>query len=228
MAKGKVDPGLVAGGIFTGLVTGTLIALHLGKPVCPRVGHWPRRRPDILVYRGCQIRVGHVEEAVAKLREAGLTFGLVQQVDSAAIVPGAIVVGPIDRDTAHANTIANASWSTQFPDEDELQGVSDASALITKAQDILAVGRGGEITHAYIGIDGMMLQGRDPVRVIAHELVHADGLLHTETAVIGRKKKDGKKRPAGSARWGLVGRQSGNLMHPLYESGGWKLRGIGA
>lgn len=43
---------------------------------------------------------------------------------------------------------------------------------------------------------------------------------------MGRRKKDGKKRPKGSARLGLVGRKPGHVMNPLLSKAGYNFKGI--
>ena len=236
-----MDPLSLVGLGMSVLVTASLIALHAGKAIVPRVGVFATGRPDVYLVRGMLVTRQHVEAAIAALKDTQYQYGRVIETDSTARVPGAIVVGPASQEQIEKNRIASAQWSVSFDeiDPDEL----DAPDLVTEARDVLGNVIDGLITESYIGIDPVMLEGRDPVRIIAHELVHANGGLHTETAPFGRKREKltreerearkaaGEKHPKGEltdeARFGVVGRKTGELMNPVYEKGGFGLTGMG-
>lgn len=237
-----MDPFLLVGLGFTALTAATLVALHAGKVVVPRVGDW-KSPPKILVYRLGPWKISEVRQAVANLELIGHKFAGVFETDSVEIVPGAIVIGPMNSRHAASNRIASAQWEQQF-DFDEF-GSSEESPLESDPRDILGpIDELGIIQHAYIGGDALMLQGRDPVQVIQHELSHALGFLHVETAVFGVKREKlskeerkarkaaGEKHPKGEktdeARFGLVGRKTGHLMNPIYENGGYDTKGMEA
>jgi len=232
---------LIIGGAFTGLVVASLLALHLGKVVVPRVGEW-EAPPRILVDEFGPVTVEQVRKAIVKLEAIGHVFGPVSTTRSSAMVPGAIVVGLQDAKLMAANRIASATWATAFEFGEFDEDLGEAPELKTDARDVLGpVDVLGRILHAYIGIDPVQLEGRDPVQVLAHELAHALGFLHTETAVLGRKREKpseeeveaaveaGEPKPKakkGKARLGLVGRKTGHLMNPVYEKGGWNTAGM--
>jgi hypothetical protein len=237
-----MDPLLLAGLGFTALTAATLVALHAGKVVVPRVGSWPAPKP-VYVSRQGPWKIEHVREAVANMEKLGYEYTGVFETDSVDSIPGAIVFGPMNANSIAANRIASAEWEMQF-DFSEFDSL-DSPPLESDPRDVLGpIDEMGSITSAYVGGDQLMLEGRDPIRVAQHELSHAEGLLHVETAVFGVKREKlsreerkarkaaGEKRPKGEktdeARFGLVGRKTGHLMNPLYEKGGYNTTGMEA
>lgn len=237
-----MDPLFLAGLGFTALTAATLVALHAGKVVVPRVGAWASP-PPVYVSRQGPWQIEDVREAVSNMEKLGHRFAGVFETDSVEPISGAIVFGPLNAKSIAANRIASTEWETQF-DFSEFDSL-DAPPLESDPRDVLGpIDETGSITEAYIGGDQMMLENRDPVRVAQHELGHALGMLHVETPVFGTKREKlskeekqarkaaGEKRPKGEktdvARFGLVGRKTGHMMNPIYEKGGYDTKGMEA
>lgn len=212
-----MDPLTITGIGFTAVTVASLLGLHLGKVKVPRVGRW-KNPPDVYVYSGSAVDLEEVSQAISFWARLGFEFGSVHMGSSTAVIPGAIVIGPPSSDAVRSNGVARAEWLIEHPGEQSLELLEDD--LTTKAQDVLGPIDGGYIRQAYIGLQEADLKGLDKVRVVAHELGHALGFLHLETALLGRSKKTGR------ARLRLVGRKSGHLMHPNYSKGGWGDKGL--
>lgn len=224
-----MDPFTAIGLGFTALVGGSLLGLHLGKVKVPRAGTW-LKPPDVLVYRELRgVHIDQVREAVLRLEGMGFEFGDVLETMNTGRKAGAIVIGPPEANW-RPEDIGRADWIVERPWEDDLAPQMDEEDIVTRAQDIIDLSDGGEITSAKVRIDTSNLFGRDVVRILAHELAHAMGCLHCETAQLGRRKKRSKRGRfgVGRPRLGLVGRKSGHLMHPSYERGGWNTKGMEA
>lgn len=242
-----MDPLTLLGAGYTLVTAASLIALHAGRPVCPRVGDW-RIPPPVFLYTRAPFTLAEVREGFGHLEELGYQFGAFSVVRSAAPVPGAIVIGPPSVEVARSNAIAAASWAVAFEFEDDPMDLDgrfhgEDLELKTDAWHVLGPLSDGWIDLAYIGASKATIGDRDPVRIIAHEGAHSCAILHTETALFGRKREKpsdeeietaraaGEKKPRGkkgAPRLGAVGRKSGHLMHPIYEKGGWNTAGMAA
>lgn len=235
-----MDPIFLAGLGFTALTAATLVALHAGKVVVPRVGEW-EHPPTVFVLRDGVWDLADVAEAMKNLTQVGHSFGPLLTGD----VPpaGAIVLGLFNEAQREANRIASTRWEEQFDLGEISEAALEPVPLESDPRDVLGpIDELGRITSAYIGGDRLTLENRDVVRILMHELCHALGYLHVETAVFGLKREKlsreeklarkaaGEKHPKGEktdeARLGLIGRKTGHLMNPIYEKGGYDTRGL--
>lgn len=223
-----MDPLTIAGLAFTGATVASLVGLHLGKVVVPRVGKWPNP-PRVLLQPAAPVALGQVHDAARFWADLGFKFARVELTDHLGPVDGAITIGAPDRDWL-MNAAGRARWLTEFPLRDDEIDDNEPEHL-TRASDVLGDITEGYITQAVIGIDPM-LSDRHKVQALTHELGHALGFLHCETALLGRRKKDRKdgKRKEGEARRVLgvkvVGRKTGHVMHPYLSQAGKNAKGI--
>lgn len=198
----------------------SIIALHEGRSITPFVSEWETPPP---VYLARSLATANPElqkaaaDAIDLLEPTGLRFGPLsfrELADGERIV-GAITITPATvADMADAEALATADWTTQFEETDPGNDGHDDDYPETSAAKILGPLVGGHIRDANIGLHLDRLLGVELDRVIAHELVHASGGLHSETALFGRSRKDGH------ARLGVVAHKTGDLMNPRYARGG--------
>jgi hypothetical protein len=209
-----MDP-ITLGVAFTVVTVGSLVKLHFSKVHVPRVGRW-RRPPTVYVGANSPVSWDQVEAAVQWWRARGFALGDVVTASTfTAPPPGGILVGPPSL-ARMGEAAGAASWLTEHPlAEDELGPVPEGE-WISRASDILGPLDGeGWIRHAQIGVDPVLAQTR-AADILRHELGHALGFLHCETALFGRRRRDSKsgRRKAGAPRLRVVGRKSGHVMHP--------------
>lgn len=227
-----MDPLFIGGLLVSALVGASIAALHAGRVVTPRVAAWTSP-PPIMISAEFTDLLPHVQNAVRELGELGHEFGLVvvSPTSVTAPIPGKIVVGaPIAGNKFAIGTLASASVSAEFrgfekPAEfGEIdKHALDQPELVTDASDVIDADDNGVIRMAYIAVDRLALENRDPKRVLKHELLHAIGYLHVQTALFGLHKHGEHE---GEPRLGVVGRKTGHLMHPLYSKGGDDTEGL--
>ena len=217
-----MDPLTVAGLVFTGLTAASMVGLHFGRVRVPRVGAW-RNPPNVYVEIPGPVSVGEVKRAVAWWKGLGFKLGDVHRIEDDArdSIPGAIVVGHM-RAAYMAEAAGHASWQADYE-----QAEDEQDELVSNAADILGPLDGGFIRYARIGVRTGMSDDHKQ-KTLRHELGHALGFLHCETALFGRRKKDSKsgKRKAGDARLRVVGRKKGHVMHPSIADMGSSTKGM--
>ncbi len=201
-----MDPVSLLGGALTVVTVGSLFGLALGKVVVPRVGRW-KRPPLVLVHPSAPVELEDVHAAVQWWRDLGFEFGNVKITNAERYINGAILIkaGELGGDDA-----ARATWDVETAGLDE--------DWHSTADEILGRVVRGQIWHAVIEVEPPPF-GRDMRLLLVHELGHALGFQHCETAVLGRGKR-------GNPRLGLVGRKRGHVMHPLLSESGWNAKGL--
>ncbi len=215
-----MDPLTIGGLIFTGATVASLLGLHLAKVKVPRVGRWSSP-PDVLVSSSAPVKMGDVRKAVDFWRDRGFELGAVRPTPTiAGPVAGHILIAPADRGWRDGKA-GRATWLTEYPlGDDELGGDLPEDDYLSHAHDIIEAPE-GVIKHAVISLDPLAPKW-DHFEILVHELGHALGFLHCETALFGRRKKDSKsgKRKKGDAKLRVIGRKTGHVMNPLLSKMG--------
>lgn len=213
-----MDPLTIGGLIFTGATVASLFGLHLAKVAVPRVAEW-EVPPDVYVSTASKVPINVVRKAVEFWTERGYEFGVVRSTPrTSGPIDGAIFVGPPD-DLWYEGMAGRANWLTEYPlGEDELEIPEDD--YLSLPHQIIGE-TDGIMKHAVITLDHLA-PSWDHEMILIHELGHALGYLHCETALFGRRKKDSKngKRKRGAARLRVVGRKTGHVMNPLLSKMG--------
>lgn len=189
------------GVLFTALVVGLLLYLHLAPVITPQDREW-QGVPTLWVCSAAPIWVDtELEPAVEFWRERGMDIevkeGRIACFDNCntgyACAPNTILVDLVD---------------TRFNDEEHMGE--------TRSRDV-----SGRLEAATIFLP-TVLYTENPLRqqelpadakrlLLAHELGHALGYDHTYTPILGD--------------W-LVSHKSGHIMHPSIFSAGWSHEGI--
>lgn len=209
-------PLLMIAGVATSAAMGASIAaLNAGRAIVPRVSQ-PRRPPkvviDTLTMDGIPYMEASVRQAVRRLEDstdlrwAGVV--LAQRPDGAADDDEIVLeVGP----TRSTSWVASISIGEEIELNDEIDTPDPHDDITHRTNEH------GDIVACRARFDPMLCEGRDLVRIVAHELVHGQGFEHV-TARLGRK---GAHR---HVKWKIP--KSGHLMHPTYSDGGWGLEGM--
>lgn len=198
-----MDPLTLSGLAFTGLTVASLIGLHAGKVVVPRLGRW-EQPPRVIITSRSPVSRAEVDAAVVVLEQLGAQVAGVESGDPLSeSVNGAIVI----RWRAHHVAPEHAGVTRlQIEDGRIIWAVIYLPRLDVRPDPTAP---GGFLEYS----------NEERAVLLAHELGHALGWDHTHTAMLGHGKH-------GRPRLGLVGRKTGHLMNPILQRMGWNTRGM--
>lgn len=229
-----MDPLFIGGLAFTALISASIAALHAARVVVPRVAAWPMA-PASVITKELAPYAEEIKTAIGEVAALGYPFGEIEV--SPAIedrrVLGHIVFGTRRLTREGEGVIGSATVQAEFFEDDDGAGdpISDESGpkipdFRSDPRDILHTDDKGVIKSAYIYVDpGILplLNREMRIRLFKHELVHAHGGLHVQTALLGLHKR-GKHE--GEPRLGIIARKRGHLMHPKFSEGGDDVEGV--